>query len=269
MKISVHGKTTVKTFKAQIHEHFGVHIKVHRGFSMGHYAEDHETVASIRSEGAQEVTGEIELHGNMKVSTAEETIKTAMGFAVQILNSSGANADNDATLRSLAPAASTTPQPTYRPAPVVASTYTPPPAAHPVTPAHSPATAEPPTESKSRFVASLLAIFLGLFGAHKFYLGYRLVGVLYLAGFLTLGVMTDRATQSTREGVDQSSTDTRSAPDSEADSQSTDQSAPSSDPWAMAGAVLMLFTWIEGLVYLTKSRDGFHRTYVVQKRYFL
>ncbi|HNV47406.1 MAG TPA: TM2 domain-containing protein [Spirochaetota bacterium] len=35
-------------------------------------------------------------------------------------------------------------------------------------------------EEKSKYTAGLLAMFLGIFGAHKFYLGSHLQGALYL-----------------------------------------------------------------------------------------
>lgn len=37
-----------------------------------------------------------------------------------------------------------------------------------------------PLRKKEKLTASLLAIFLGIFGAHKFYLGQEIFGVLYL-----------------------------------------------------------------------------------------
>jgi hypothetical protein len=101
MAFKVHGKMLVKNFKAAFQEEFGVGVKVHKGFSMGHFADDSETLASNRSESAGKVSGELELHGNMKVGSAEKAIKESLGFAVQILDKSGANADNNATLGSL------------------------------------------------------------------------------------------------------------------------------------------------------------------------
>jgi hypothetical protein len=101
MAFSVHGKMLIKNFKSAFAEEFGVGIKVHKGFSMGHFADDSETVAGNRSESAGKVSGEVQIHGNMKVGTAEKAIKESLGFAVQILDKSGANADNDATIGSL------------------------------------------------------------------------------------------------------------------------------------------------------------------------
>lgn len=47
---------------------------------------------------------------------------------------------------------------------------------------------------KSKIAAALLGIFLGCFGVHRFYLGYKTIGiiqlVLGLAGILTCGITT-------------------------------------------------------------------------------
>lgn len=99
--MKAHGKMLVKNFKASFKEEFGVSINVHNGFSTGSYADDGATLASIRSEKAETATGDLELHGNMSVGTAEGAIKDALGFKVQILDKSGKNADNSARLSSL------------------------------------------------------------------------------------------------------------------------------------------------------------------------
>lgn len=75
---------------------------------------------------------------------------------------------------------------------------------------------------KDHVVAGLLAIFLGCFGIHKFYLGYNNAGFIMLAvtvigSLLTLG---------------------------------------------LAGAVMGVIGIIEGIVYLTKSQTSFDETYV-------
>lgn len=38
---------------------------------------------------------------------------------------------------------------------------------------------------KNKYIAALLAIFLGLFGVHKFYLGQKTAGIVYLIFFWT------------------------------------------------------------------------------------
>ena len=99
--MKAHGKMLVKNFKAAFKEEFGVGINVHNGFSTGSYADDGATLASIRSDKAKDTNGELDLHGNMSVGTAEDAIKDALGFKVQILDKSGKNADNSARLHSL------------------------------------------------------------------------------------------------------------------------------------------------------------------------
>lgn len=77
---------------------------------------------------------------------------------------------------------------------------------------------------KTKMVAGLLAIFLGAFGVHKFYLGRQtpaliMLGVTVVGGVVTLGLI-----------------------------------------WG----VMSLVGFVEGIIYLTKSDEEFHQTYVVQ-----
>ena len=98
MPIDFHGKMLVRTFKHSVHEAFGIRLKVHKGFSMGQTADDDATIAAIRSEGAAQVDGSLNLVGSMSVAEAESQIRNALGFAVQVLDASGANADNASKL---------------------------------------------------------------------------------------------------------------------------------------------------------------------------
>lgn len=99
--MKIHGKMLVKNFKSAFTAEFGVAIRVHNGFSTGSYADDIATLASIRSDMAKNVTGDVELHGNMTVGTAENAVKEALGFRIQILARSGDNADNSERLGAL------------------------------------------------------------------------------------------------------------------------------------------------------------------------
>jgi len=125
--IDFHGKMLVRTFKQSVHEAFGIRLKVHKGFSMGQTADDDATIASIRSEGAAQVDGSLNLAGSMSVAEAESQIRNALGFAVQVLDAAGANADNalklsdvrfrmPASPTSAAPAVPATPAATRAPA---------------------------------------------------------------------------------------------------------------------------------------------------------
>ncbi len=49
---------------------------------------------------------------------------------------------------------------------------------------------DPPLLGKKKFVAALLAFFLGVFGVHRFYLGQRFLGFLYAVTFMILMVAT-------------------------------------------------------------------------------
>ena len=80
---------------------------------------------------------------------------------------------------------------------------------------------------KNKTVAALLAILLGAFGAHKFYLGYKTAGIImaaltlsgWLLSFVLIGVL-----------------------------------------WAWIPAVIGL---VEGIIYLTKSDEDFEQIYIV------
>lgn len=98
--MKVHGKMLVGNFKKAFEEEFGVEIKVHRGMSTGHFADDDATIASNRTDG-HSGDGDLDLHGNMTVATAEKEIADSLGFKVQILDRRGANAPNGDRLGSL------------------------------------------------------------------------------------------------------------------------------------------------------------------------
>lgn len=265
MKFTIHGKTSIRTFKRTLLEQFGLSLKVHRGFSMGQVADDDMTVAANRSEQAEGHTGEFELHGNMKVGTAEQAIRDAMGFAVQILDASGSLADNEVTIgsiraavRPLSPtvppapdegveivtddeAAQSSPPPPPTPAaspvqtPVPQVVSAPTPIAMPVPIPPTPPTADhaSPTATKNRFVAAALAFLLGWVGAHKFYLGYRAAGLIHVAAIVVCLIMTP-----------------------------SDEAQAKASAWTTIGGLLVLFAWIEGIIYLTKSKPEFDRVYV-------
>ena len=77
------------------------------------------------------------------------------------------------------------------------------------------------SKSRSRVSAGLLAILLGVFGVHKFYLGYKDTGIIFLlagtVGWITLGLLP---------------------------------------------AIFLTIGIIEGIIYLAKTDEEFHRIYV-------
>ncbi len=79
---------------------------------------------------------------------------------------------------------------------------------------------------KDHVAAGLLAIFLGLFGVHKFYLGCNNAGFIMLAVSIIGGIVT----------------------------------------LGLAAAVIWLIAIIEGIIYLTKSQTDFDRLYVLNRR---
>ena len=85
---------------------------------------------------------------------------------------------------------------------------------------------QPVVRTKDHVAAGLLGIFLGMFGIHKFYLGYNtsgfiMLGVAILGGLLSLGLAT---------------------------------------------GVVWLIGLIEGIIYLVKGQAEFEQTYVFGKR---
>ena len=79
---------------------------------------------------------------------------------------------------------------------------------------------------KDHVSAGLLAIFLGMFGVHKFYLGCNNAGFIMLAVTIIGGIVS----------------------------------------LGLAAAVIWLIAIIEGLIYLTKSQTEFDRIYVLHQR---
>lgn len=81
-------------------------------------------------------------------------------------------------------------------------------------------------KSKSHVVAGLLAIFLGVFGVHKFYLGSNQSGFVMLAATVLGSLFT----------------------------------------LGLAAAVMQVIGLIEGVIYLSKSQAEFDATYVNGRR---
>lgn len=82
------------------------------------------------------------------------------------------------------------------------------------------------TGNNKKILAGVLAIILGIFGIHKFVLGYTKEGIIILVITLILGVLT----------------------------------------CGMAGWVMSVLGLIEGIIYLTKSDEEFYNTYQVGKK---
>ena len=86
--------------------------------------------------------------------------------------------------------------------------------------------AEQPVIAKDHVAAGLLAIFLGMLGVHKFYLGYNTAGFVMLAVTILGGIFT----------------------------------------LSIASWVVWVIAVIEGVIYLTKSQSDFEQIYVMSKR---
>lgn len=79
---------------------------------------------------------------------------------------------------------------------------------------------------KTKYAAALYAFFLGIFGIHKFYLGY------YQTGFIMLGI-------SVIGGI---------------------------ATFGIASCVMWLIAIVEGIVYCLRKPDAFQQTYVLHER---
>lgn len=79
---------------------------------------------------------------------------------------------------------------------------------------------------KDHVSAGLFAVFLGMFGVHKFYLGCNNAGFIMLATSIIGGIMT----------------------------------------FGLAAAVIWFIAIVEGVIYLTKSQTDFDRLYVQNQR---
>ncbi len=82
------------------------------------------------------------------------------------------------------------------------------------------------TGSNKKILAGVLAILLGVFGVHKFILGYTKEGIVILVITVILGIFT----------------------------------------CGMAGWLMSVLGLVEGIIYLTKSDDEFYNTYQLNKR---
>lgn len=80
--------------------------------------------------------------------------------------------------------------------------------------------------AKSHIVAGLLAIFLGCFGIHKFYLGYNSIGIVMLAVTVMGSVVS----------------------------------------FGLAGMVMTVVGIVEGIIYLVVGQASFDRIYVLNRK---
>ena len=81
-------------------------------------------------------------------------------------------------------------------------------------------------KSKNRTTAGLLAIFLGAFGLHKFYLGYNQAGFVMMAVSIMGGILS----------------------------------------FGLATAVMQVIAFVEAGVYLTRTQEAFDDLYVAHSR---
>lgn len=91
---------------------------------------------------------------------------------------------------------------------------------------YAPPSYSQPVATKDHVAAGLLAIFLGVFGVHKFYLGYNTAGFVMLAVTILGSLLT----------------------------------------FGLAATVMWIISIIEGVIYLVKSQSEFDAVYVARKK---
>ena len=97
MALSVSGRQKVKTLKEAFKKEFGVSIRVYHGKK---FADDGDTLASIRAEGAPG-KGDFEVHGRTKVENVEKQFLEELGIRVKLENAEGELADKTISLSQL------------------------------------------------------------------------------------------------------------------------------------------------------------------------
>jgi hypothetical protein len=97
MPLTVSGRQKVKTLKDAFKNEFGVTIRVYHGVR---FADDNDTLASIRSDGAPG-KGDFEVHGNTKVGNVEKQFLDGLGIKVKLENANGELADKEISLSQL------------------------------------------------------------------------------------------------------------------------------------------------------------------------
>jgi len=97
MPLTVSGRQKVKTLKEAFKKEFGVSIRVYHGKK---FADDGDTLASIRAEGAPG-KGDFEVHGRTLVSNVEKQFLESLGIRVKLENSDGGLADKTISLSQL------------------------------------------------------------------------------------------------------------------------------------------------------------------------
>ena len=100
-----------------------------------------------------------------------------------------------------------------------------------------------PPAAKSKTIAGVLAILLGWVGVHKFYLGYTGIGLLHITfWFLTFIVSCTVSIFTLGVG--------------------------GISAFPVIWAIYWALSVVEGVIYLTKSDEEFHRIYVLNSRVF-
>jgi hypothetical protein len=89
-EFAVSGRMKVKTLKNTFKEYFGVSLRVYKG---NRFADDEDTLASVRKDSALKTKDDMKVSGNMLIGTFEKKFNETFGIRVQV-----ADKDNEKLL---------------------------------------------------------------------------------------------------------------------------------------------------------------------------
>ena len=93
--ISVSGRMSVKTLRAQFKKEFSLTLRVYNG---ARFADDDATLASLRKGDASKA-GDMKISGNLQVGNFEKRFQDTYGIKVQVANGDDSKlVDNSLTL---------------------------------------------------------------------------------------------------------------------------------------------------------------------------
>lgn len=96
MKVNPYLK--VSNFETKFLAKFGLRVKVHVGYSMGHIAKPDQKIFEIRSRNFRKPSSALDLDGATTVGDAEDRIKDAFGFLCKIVDKNGSPAGTSTSL---------------------------------------------------------------------------------------------------------------------------------------------------------------------------
>jgi hypothetical protein len=80
-EFTVSGRMKVKTLKNTFKESFGVSLRVYKG---NRFADDEDTLASVRKDTALKTRDDLKVSGNMQIGTFTKKFKEIFGISVRV-----------------------------------------------------------------------------------------------------------------------------------------------------------------------------------------